>query len=107
MKTTANEIMPFEPTHPGEIIKEELEARNISQKKFASTIGVSYTMLNEILNGHRSVTADFALIIEAALGVSADMFNNMQARYDMIVARRDTSKASRLDAIRKMCASVL
>lgn len=33
------------PTHPGYVLKEELEARGISQVKFASCIGVSYTMV--------------------------------------------------------------
>lgn len=107
MKTqTANDMIPFEPTHPGEVIKDELQARNISQKKFAETVGISYTMLNEILNGHRSVSADFALILEAALGINADLFNTMQAKYDMIMARRDKSKAPRIAAIRKVCASL-
>lgn len=108
MKTnTANDMIPYQPTHPGEIIKDELQARNISQKKFATALGVSYTMLNEILNGHRPVSADFALMLEAALGINADLFNNMQAKYEMVMARRDKSKESRLDAIRKICASIL
>ena len=36
----------FIPVHPGEIIKEELQSRGISQKRFAEVVGVSYTMLN-------------------------------------------------------------
>ena len=35
------------PTHPGDILKEELECRRISQKKFSEILGVPYTMLNE------------------------------------------------------------
>lgn len=54
--------------HPGEVLKEELESRGISQKDFAKAISVSYTMLNEILNGKRSITTDFAILVEAALG---------------------------------------
>ena len=34
-KMIANNITPFEPTHPGEILKDEIEYRGISQKKFA------------------------------------------------------------------------
>ena len=56
----------FIPVHPGEIIKEELQYRGISQKRFAEVVGVSYTMLNDILNGRRPVSTDFALLIEAA-----------------------------------------
>ena len=45
---TANDMIPYEFTHPGDIVKEELEYRGISQKQFVEIIGVSYTMLNDI-----------------------------------------------------------
>ena len=35
-------------THPGEVLKEELEARGMSQKKFSELLNVPYTQLNEI-----------------------------------------------------------
>ena len=53
-----NDLRPYMPTHPGEVLKDELQARGISQKKFSSLIGVSYTMLNEILNGKRPISAE-------------------------------------------------
>ena len=86
---TANKLIPFVPTHPGEIIKDEIEYRGISQKQLSKQIDVPYTMLNEILNGKRPVTASFAILIEAAIGIEADLFVNMQARYNMQVARID------------------
>ena len=78
-----NDLRPYMPTHPGEVLKDELQARGISQKKFSSLIGVSYTMLNEILNGKRPISADMSLLLEAALGID------------------DTSFASKLDSIRQ------
>ena len=39
----------FYPTHPGEVLKDELEERGISQRKFAESIGMGYSVLNEIL----------------------------------------------------------
>lgn len=95
------------PTHPGDVLKEELECRKITQKKFSELLGVSYTMLNEILNGRRSVTSDFALMVEAALGINADLLISMQARYDMSAARCESTLAIKLREIRKMCASLL
>ena len=47
-------------THPGDVLKEELEARGISQKKFSEVLSIPYTQLNEILNGKRPVTTDLA-----------------------------------------------
>ena len=52
----------FYPVHPGEVIKEEMEARNISQREFARQVNVSYTALNELLNGKRSVSPTTALM---------------------------------------------
>ena len=80
------------PTHPGDVLKEELECRKISQKKFSEVLGVSYTMLNEILNGKRPVTSDFALMVEAALDINAELLVNMQTRYNMAVARKESGQ---------------
>ncbi|MBQ0061376.1 MAG: HigA family addiction module antitoxin [Bacteroidaceae bacterium] len=92
------------PTHPGEILKEELEARNITQKQFAKCLDMSYTMLNEILNGRRPVTTDIALMMEAALGINPELLLNMQNRYNMVKARQTLSLTTRLNQIRKIAA---
>ena len=95
---------PYTPTHPGEILKEEIEYRGISQKKLAEQIGISYTMLNEILNAKRPVTETMALYFEAALGIEAEMLTNMQTRYNMQTARKDSKLTARLQQIRKLAA---
>ena len=59
----------FYPVHPGEVIKDELEARHISQRAFARQVNVSYTALNELLNGKRPLTPTTALMFEAALDI--------------------------------------
>ncbi len=104
MTTLANSYIPV---HPGEILKEELQARGISQKKIAQITEVPYTMLNEILNGKRQLSAEVALMFEAALGVSAEMLIGIQTRFNLQVAREDSSYRSRLESIRKICASLL
>ncbi len=67
----ANNLDPFEPTHPGELLKEEIESRNLSQKQLAADMGVSYSVLNDIVNGKRAVNTKFALLCEAAIGIPA------------------------------------
>ena len=79
----------FTPTHPGEVIKDELIARGISQKDFARRIGVPYTMLNDILNERRPLSAATALFIESALGISADLLMGLQSDYTMQRTRND------------------
>ena len=58
----ANNLSPAFPTHPGAILKDELEYRGISQRKLANDIGIRYTVLNEILNGHRPLTEKTAFM---------------------------------------------
>ena len=88
--------IPYYPIHPGEILKDEIEYRQISQKALAKQMGVSYSMLNEVLNGKRPVTASIALLFEAALGLDAEMFVSMQARYNLQTARQDNSVKKRV-----------
>ena len=87
-------------------MKEEVEARGITQKKFSEVLAIPYTQLNEILNGKRPVTTDFALMMEAALGINPELLINMQSRYNMSVARQKKSLLTRLLDIKKACAAV-
>ena len=67
----ANNLKPFQPTHPGEVLKDELKYLGISQRGLARKIGISYSAFNEMLNGKRSLSPEFAMMMEAALGVEA------------------------------------
>ena len=100
----ANNLTPFEPTHPGELIRDELEKRHLTQVKLAEQIGVSPSLLNEVVNGKRGVNTELALLLEAALGISANMFLQLQADYNMQVAKSDSTFMSRLANIRKIAA---
>jgi len=95
---------PFRPVHPGELLKDELEYRNLSQKEIARQLGLPYTAFNEILNGKRPVTTDFALFMEAALGVPAYILVGMQTDYNLQMAQKDNRLIKRLAEIRKMTA---
>lgn len=103
-KMIANNITPAFPTHPGEIIKDELEFRGISQKKLAKETKIAYTALNEILNGHRPLTEKTAFILEAALGISAEPLMKLQLEYNMLTTKQDKSFMERLKSIRKIAA---
>jgi len=94
----------FCPTHPGELLKEEIEYRKLSQSSLAKQMGVPYTALNDILNQRRPLTANTALLFEAALGINADLLMRMQLKYNMQIARQDKSFANRLAEIGKVAA---
>lgn len=92
------------PIHPGEILKEEIECRGLTQATLAEQTGISYKMLNDILNGRRPLTPTTALLFEAALGVSSDMLMRIQLDYNMRTARNNKTLAKRLESIRKAVA---
>lgn len=100
----ANNLEPAFPTHPGEILKEEIEYRGISQRKLSEQMGIGYSVLNEILNARRPVSEKTAMMFEAALGVSAETLIRLQTKYNMRVARGDKTFMQRLDHIRKVAA---
>jgi addiction module HigA family antidote len=100
----ANNLTPYEPTHPGEILKDEIEYRGISQKKLAEQTGMSYTVLNEVLNGKRALTTEYALLFEAALGIDADPLIGIQNDYNMQIAKQNKSFSDRLAQVRKIAA---
>ena len=101
-KMIANNLTPYEPVHPGALLKEEIEYRGISQRKFSSEIGICYSVLNEILNCKRPVSAELAILIEAALGIEANMLIRMQTDYVMQVARKDSKIIKRINEIRRI-----
>ena len=97
----ANNLTPFKPTHPGSLLKDELEYRNISQIQFSKKLGVPNTAFNEILNGKRPVTTDFALLIEAALNIPAYILIGLQSDYNLQIAKKNKKLLERITEIRK------
>ena len=97
----------FCPTHPGGLLKEETEYRGISQRKLATQMGISYNILNDILNERRPLSANTAMMFEAALGISAGLLMRMQLKYNMQMASQDKTFTKRLAEIRKLASTVL
>lgn len=78
----------FPPIHPGEVLMTEfLEPMGITQYRIAKVIDVPARRINEIVHGKRAITADTALRLSRALGLTDMFFVNMQAHYDAEVAR--------------------
>jgi addiction module HigA family antidote len=76
------------PTHPGEILLEEfLIPLEMSQVAFAEHIGVPVQRVNEIVRGKRGVTPESAWLFAQAFGTSPEFWLNLQANYDLALAR--------------------
>ena len=76
------------PPHPGEIIREEIiKALGLTVTSAAEILGVRRATLSDVTNGRASVSAEMALRLEKAFGVSMDLLLKMQAGYDAAQAR--------------------
>ncbi len=100
----ANNLEPHYLTHPGEVIKDELEFRGISQRRLAAVIGVPASQLNEVLNAKRPLSAEMALLIEQALGLDAAPLLRLQMEYNLLSAKRNKSFLERLKDIPRIAA---
>lgn len=100
----ANNLIPSQPTHPGEVLREEIESRGITQTKLANEIGVRVSLLNELINGKRKFTIEYAMMIEAALGIDADFWIRMQANYDRKMVNLNKKFMDKISHIRRIAA---
>ncbi|MFQ7034532.1 MAG: helix-turn-helix transcriptional regulator [Candidatus Borkfalkia sp.] len=62
----ATEFNPNYAIHPGILLLEEIEALNMTQKEVAEKIGVSKTIINEVIKGY-GINAELAVRLESAL----------------------------------------
>ena len=79
--------------HPGEILKEELEALGVSPTEFARQIEVPPNRVGQIIAGKRSVSADTALRLGHWFGVEAQFWLNLQTQFDLIIAEQANGAA--------------
>ena len=81
------------PVHPGEHLAEILGELGISQSRPAKAMGVPPIRINGIVHCRRSITADTALRIGKALGMTPEFWMNLQRMYDLDLTRSslDTS----------------
>ena len=77
------ELIPFAATHPGELLKDELKERKMTQKQLAHDTSIKPSVLSETINGKRSISLNVAVALEKALGIPADVWMNMQTQYDL------------------------
>jgi addiction module HigA family antidote len=77
---------------PGEILEETLEARGIPKTDFARRTGLSPKTLSLILAGKAPVLPDTALQFERVLGVSSELWTNLESRYRLALAKLEAQK---------------
>lgn len=81
MATKNNRLIPSKAVHPGEILREELRERGITQKDFARAIGVQATHLNEFIKGKRNLNEELAMKLESQSGIPFKVWMNLHNGY--------------------------
>lgn len=92
-KRLANDMIPGDIIHPGEIIKDELDARDMSQQNLADKIKMSKSEISLLLHGHRNITPTIAVLLEKAIGIDAEIWMNLQIKYDINLVRKKARHA--------------
>jgi len=86
------------PIHPGEILLEEfLKPLDMSMNQLAIELRVPASRINAIVEGERSISADTALRLGHYFGMSPEFWINLQATYDLRIARRELEEQIRRD----------
>ena len=82
-----------EPTTPGEILSEEfLKPLGMTQAQLADHIGCDVKVVNRIVNGRTSVSAEMAIRLGATFRMSPEFWLNAQQAVDIYLAGRRMKK---------------
>jgi addiction module HigA family antidote len=74
----------IKPVHPGEVLLEEfLKPWEMSQNQLANAMGVTVSLVNEIVRGRRGITGDMALRLSRVTGTTPEFWLNLQSLYDL------------------------
>lgn len=89
-------------TPPGATIKEQLDDRGITEKEFASRMGLSEKHVSKLMNGDVHLTSEMAERLEVVLGLPARFWNNLEAIYQekLVKAKKelDTNEEEQLSS---------
>jgi len=99
MSINVKNLVPAYAIHPGEMLHDELIAREIKQSDFAKLIGYKPTQLNEVIKGKRDINADLALLIGKALDINPEFWMGLQAQHDLDKVKIEEKTKLRLESI--------
>ena len=74
------------PIHPGEVLQDLLAEAGLTANSLATALRVPANRIGGIIKGQRGITADTALRLARYFGTSAQMWVNLQAKYDLAAA---------------------
>jgi len=96
IESNTYQYKPDYAVHPGEILEETLESRNMKKIDLAERCSLSAKTVSQIIGGKAPITAETAIQLERVLSVSANVWSNLDTNYRLfqarLAARKETSK---------------
>lgn len=96
-----NTLTPAYVPPPGEILRMELDARGWTQTDLSQIMGKPPQAISEIVNAKKRITPETAIALAKALGTSPELWHNLEANYQLYLAREQTSKKEISDISRR------
>jgi len=93
--TMNNRKKRLPPTHPGDILRDELEELGVSLNRLSRDTRIPLSRISMIVNGKRAVTAETAMRLALYFGTSAQLWMNLQTAYDLEIAAKKTAAMKR------------
>jgi addiction module HigA family antidote len=92
------------PIHPGEVLQDILNEAGLTANALALALRVPANRIGGIVKGQRGITADTALRLARYFGTSAQMWMNLQAKYDLAVAEDSLGRHIEQEVLRRAAA---
>ncbi len=82
------------PPHPGEGLRDDLQALGLNTVAAATALGVTRQQLHRVLTGRSAISPEMALRLEAVIGSTADHWLRLQAAYNLAKVRQRTPEVT-------------
>ena len=79
----------YDPAHPGEIVREAIDAEGWTVTEAAARLGVARVTLQRVVNARAGVSPRLAIALERLGWSDAGHWVRMQGAYDLARTRRD------------------
>ena len=81
-------VRMLNPAHPGEILRDSIDACEWTVTEAAVRLGVGRQALSRLLNGHSGISPSMALAIERLGWGEADFWMRLQGSWELAQERR-------------------
>jgi antitoxin HigA-1 len=85
--------------HPGDILREMLEERGVTQTRLAKHLGTDVARINEVCRRRRGISATMAVLLAKAFGTSAGLWIQLQKNWEL--SQVDQNLARHVRPLRK------